>query len=104
MAAANDQEQVSQIRADLDLGEAEAIVLAQERQADLLIVDERRGRRVATARGVTVIGLLGVVANAKRSGLITKAKPLLDDLIHTARFWIGAELYGEVLAKLDEQP
>ena len=103
VAPANDQEHVREIRTDLDLGEAEAIVLALERQADLLMVDERGGRRVATAMGLTVIGLLGVVAHAKQSGFIKKAKPVLDDLIHTARFWIGSELYSEVLARLNEQ-
>jgi len=64
---------------ELDPGEAEAIVLAIERQADLLLVDERRVRRSATAAGLTVTGLLGVVAKAKRAGLIDLAKPVLDD-------------------------
>jgi predicted nucleic acid-binding protein len=102
VATPNDQKRVRQFRQDLDLGEAEAIALALERQADLLLVDERRGRRAATAAGLTVIGLLGVVAQAKRSGLITNAKELLDELIHTARFWIGPDLYAEVLARLGE--
>jgi hypothetical protein len=67
-------------------------VLAIERRADLLLVDEMRGRWTATAAGIKVTGLLGVVASAKRAGLIDLAKPVLDDLIQIARFWIGPEL------------
>jgi predicted nucleic acid-binding protein len=42
------------------------------------------------------------VARAKRAGLIDLAKPVLDELIQVARFWIGPDLYAEVLAELDE--
>jgi len=102
VATATDQKRVQELREDLDPGEAEAIVLAIERQADLLLVDERRGRRTATLAGLTVMGLLGVVARAKQAGLIDLAKPVLDELIHIARFWVGPELYAEILAELGE--
>ena len=103
VAAAEDQNRVQELRGDLDPGEAEAIVLAIERRADLLLVDERRGRRTATAAGLTVTGLLGVVARAKRVGLIDLAKPVLDELTQIARFWIGPDLYAEVLVELGER-
>ena len=61
-------------RRDLDRGEAEAIALAIERRADLILVDEKRGRRIAAAAGLTVTGLLGVVARAKRTGLISPSQ------------------------------
>ena len=102
VATPKDQIRVQQLREHLDAGEAEAIVLAIERGATLLLVDERRGRRTAAAAGLQVTGLLGVVVRAKRAGLIDRAKPVLDELIQIARFWIGPELYAEVLAELGE--
>ena len=65
-------------------------------------MDERRGRQAATAAGLTITGLLGVVAASKRAGLIDLAKPVLDELIQSARFWIGPDLYAEVLSELGE--
>ena len=54
----------------LDPGEAEAIQLAQELRADALIMDERRGRQVAAGRGITVIGVLGMLRESYRRGFI----------------------------------
>jgi predicted nucleic acid-binding protein len=51
---------------------------------------------------LTITGLLGVIAAAKQAGLIDLAKPVLDELIETARFWIGPELYAEVLSELGD--
>jgi predicted nucleic acid-binding protein len=102
VATANDRKRVQELREDLDAGEAEAIVLAIERGADFLLMDERRGRRIAVAAGLTVTGFLGVVAGARRAGLIDLRKPVLDELIQTVRFWIGPNLYAEVLAELGE--
>ena len=101
VASATDQQRVQELRENLDPGEAEAIVLAIEHRADLLLVDERRARRTATAAGLSVTGLLGVVARAKRTGLIDMGKPVVDELIHVARFWIGPDLYAEVLAEFE---
>lgn len=55
---------------NLDPGELEAITLALELQADLVLLDERRGRREAAGRGLTVTGTLGVLDAAARRGLI----------------------------------
>ncbi len=102
VAAPQGRDRVRELREILDPGEAEAIALVVERQADLLLVDERRGRRIAKAAGIKVTGLLGVVAAAKSSGHIGLAKPVIDDLIRVAHFWIGPELYAEFLKAVDE--
>lgn len=87
---------------DIDLGEAEAIILALELKADLLLMDERRGRILAASYGLSVTGLLGVLLQAKRNGLILAVKPLIDQLIQEADFRVSSELYATVLQTAGE--
>ena len=56
--------------AHLDPGEREAITLAQELQADLILLDENRGRREAINRGFNVTGTVGLLDRAGARGLI----------------------------------
>jgi len=81
----------------LDPGEAEAIVLAIEIKADLLLMDEKMGRQFAADLHVPVMGLLGALRVAKSKGFITAIKPCLDRLIHDANFRVGKNLYREIL-------
>ena len=57
----------------LDPGEQAAITLAQTLPADLLIIDERLGRRIASDRGIPIIGTLGILDDAASQGLIQLA-------------------------------
>jgi len=84
---------VAILQKELDLGEAEAIVLAQELNADLLLMDEAIGRQVAKREGMTVIGLIGMLTDAKSQGYVLMVKPLLDRLISEANFRISPALY-----------
>jgi predicted nucleic acid-binding protein len=86
---------------NLDIGEAEAITLAVELNADRLIVDERRGRNEAVKLGLQVTGILGILLAGKQQRLIPLIQPLLDDLI-TNGFWIRKELYAEALTLAGE--
>ena len=85
----------------VDTGEAEAIVLALERNADLLLVDDRDARNLAKKLGLQVMGTLGVIALAKYNGLISKAKPIIDKLVESG-FWISRRLLEEFLRELNE--
>lgn len=64
----------------LDPGEAEAVLLAEERPGCLLLIDDRRGRTVARARGISIIGIGGVLLVAKRERLIERLRPEVDRL------------------------
>ena len=59
---------VTALQMELDPGEAEAIALAVELKAYLLLLDERRGRVVASRLGLHFVGLLGVLSEAKQQG------------------------------------
>jgi uncharacterized protein len=97
-----DRREVAALRQHLDPGEAEAIAIAAELRAGLLLVDEKRGRRIAVERGLEVTGLLGVLAEAKARRLISKCRPILDEMIQPAGFWIGEDLRRRYLFGLDQ--
>ena len=65
---------------ELDLGEAETIVLAREINADWVIMDEKKGRQKLTQMGFNKIGTLGVLIQAKEIGLLSSIKPELEKL------------------------
>ena len=93
---------VAALRIEVDAGEAEAIALAAELRADLLLLDERKGRAIAARLSIHVMGLLGVLVEAKHRGLIHAIKPIVDDLVRKAGFRVSQELYARVLQAAGE--
>ena len=85
----------------LDPGEIEAIQLALELHADFLLIDESAGRRTAQRLGISVTGVLGVLATAKHRGLIPAVAPLIAKL-RGAGFWLGDNIVRQVLRDLGE--
>ncbi len=85
----------------LDRGEAEVIVLAEEIEAGAVLIDDLKGRKTAMLRGLTVIGTIGVLLDAKERGLVDDVKPLLDELIRK-KIRISRELYNHALELAQE--
>jgi len=98
----NNRQLVKTLEQRLDSGEAESIVLAKELGADLLIIDERKGREIAGEYGLKIVGLLGVLIQGKKKGFLDNLKPILDRLINEIGFRVDKVLYERILEEVDE--
>ena len=97
----NDQ-MVRVLKRELDDGEAEAIALALEMGIEVVLIDERDGRAAAKAVGLSPIGILGVLLQAKLLGQIDSLGVILDKLQNDAGFYINDRLVKNMLAEAGE--
>jgi predicted nucleic acid-binding protein len=86
---------VADLAAELDRGESEAIVLMGEIRADVLLMDERRGRASAARRGLPVTSTIGILRRARDHGHIVAVVPILEELRRRG-FRIIVELMEQV--------
>jgi predicted nucleic acid-binding protein len=86
---------------ELDLGEASVIALAQARGTTNVCIDERKGRLVASALGLSVVGTLGLLGRAKKLGLISEVRPYIARL-QASPSWFNRSLLARFLAELGE--
>lgn len=80
--------------ARLDPGERQAIQLAKQEHADLLLMDEKLGVRIAREQGLAVTGTLGVLMQATRRGLVEIERALAE--LHATDFRCSARVMEEV--------
>ena len=85
----------------LDQGEREAIILAEEIKANLLIVDDRAARNLANKRGLKIIGLLGILIDAARNNLIDL--PTKINQLQETTFFISPKLLQSILSQYQEK-
>jgi|SRR5665213_837330 len=87
-----DRQAVTRLLVELDPGEAEAIVLAKERHADVLLIDELEGRNVAAREGLPFVGLLGVLGQAKLKGFLPSVRDVLREIENETTFFLSQEM------------
>jgi predicted nucleic acid-binding protein len=86
---------------ELDLGEAETIVLAGELHADWVLMDEKKGRMKLNQLGLKKIGTLGLLLKAKQVGLLHAVRPEIQSLCKNG-FSLSQRVIDEVLQQANE--
>ncbi len=87
----------------MDYGEAESAVLYEELNADYLLIDDNKARKIAESLKINCIGTLGLLLKAKEKGLILEVKPVFENLIKFGRYF-STNLLNDILIKIGEQP
>lgn len=100
--AVADRTLIPVLRARVDEGEAEAIELARQTKADLLLMDDSAGRAVAREEALPFTGLVGVLAEEREAGRIASLKAELATLRRECGFFLSAELEARVLRRVGE--
>jgi predicted nucleic acid-binding protein len=81
----------------LDLGESEAIALAEEVHADVVLMDEQAGRQEAVRRGMRVAGTLSVLDEGEQAGLVDFDNAVAE--LGKTSFRVSHAVLAEIRAK-----
>jgi len=93
---------VELLLAELGNGEAEAIALAHEMGAEIILLDERDARRAAKRMDLMVLGTVGVLIWAKKAGKVESLKEELDALRDHGKFRFSQLIYERALREVRE--
>ncbi len=85
----------------MDYGEAESSILYQELQADYLLIDDNKARKIAESLGINCIGTLGLLLKAKDKNLVSELRPLFEDFIKVGRYF-SKILLNNILEQIGE--
>jgi predicted nucleic acid-binding protein len=87
----------------LDAGEAAVIALAREQGIGVVLIDERKARKVARdVYRLHPIGTARILVEAKRNGLLAEVAPALQEL-RRAGYWIHEDIVQAALREAGEQ-
>lgn len=86
----------------MDYGESESVVLYREINANYLLIDDKKARRIAENLGINCIGTIGVLSVAKDKGLVEELRPLFEQFLNHNRYY-GLNLLNSILTKYGEE-
>lgn len=87
---------------DIDYGESEAIALALEMDADIVLLDDKLARAVAKSLGLNILGTVGILIWAKKAGLIESLRTELHKLLIHGNFRLSNPLIRMALHEVGE--
>ena len=93
---------IQELLIHLHMGEAEALCLCIENNAQLCLLDDKDARIVARLNNIPVSGTLGVLIKAKKMGIIESVKELMDRLRTDHHYWVNDAMYNKVLSLSNE--
>jgi len=82
-------------------GESGVLALAHQYPGTEAILDDLAGRKCAASLGIPIRGTLGIVLVAKQRGLITHARPVLEDMLQTGMY-LSRKVLDQALARVGE--
>lgn len=98
----DNKKEYTELRISLGKGEASSIVLAKELEGSLLIIDEKRGRKIARKMSVNIIGSLGILLKAKAKGVINSVGSVIEKIETETNFRIANSIKEELLKRAKE--
>jgi predicted nucleic acid-binding protein len=85
----------------MDYGESESVILYKELNADFLLIDDRKARKIAENLDIQCIGTLGILSAAKDKGIIDELKPIFEAFLEKKRYY-GLSLLNSLLKQHGE--
>jgi predicted nucleic acid-binding protein len=96
LRAPSDARRAAALGFQLDPAETEAISLAMELKATIVLMDEKAGRAAAVRAGITPVGVLGLLIRGKNQGMIQQVGPLIIRLRDELNFHISPALENHI--------
>ncbi len=86
----------------MDYGESESSILYEEIQADYLLIDDNKARKIAESLNINCIGTLGILLKAKEKNLVNELRPIFIEFMQTGRYF-SKTLLNNILKQIEEK-